>query len=56
MRVRFVAVAHPDHPLHKLGRELTYRDLRRHRHLVVRDTGAQRAAAAPGSAPSSAGR
>lgn len=40
--VRFIPVAHPEHPLHKLGRELTARDLRKHRHLVVRDTGAQR--------------
>ncbi len=37
-----VPVAHPDHPLHQLGRELTMRDLRRHRHLVVRDSGSQR--------------
>jgi len=41
-RARFVAAAHPDHPLHRLGRELTYRDLRRHRQLVIRDSGAQR--------------
>ena len=42
MRVHFVPVAHPDHPLHKLGREITTRDLRKHRHLVVRDSSAQR--------------
>ncbi|HEX7044294.1 MAG TPA: LysR family transcriptional regulator [Burkholderiales bacterium] len=42
MRVRFIAVAHPDHPLHRLGRALTHRDLRRHRQLVIRDSGAQR--------------
>jgi DNA-binding transcriptional LysR family regulator len=42
MAVHFVPVAHPDHPLHKLGREITARDLRKHRHLVVRDSGAQR--------------
>lgn len=42
MPVRFIPVAHPDHPLHKLGRELTLRDLRRHRHLVVRDSGTRR--------------
>jgi DNA-binding transcriptional LysR family regulator len=42
MRVRFVAAAHPDHPLHRLGRELTLRDLRRHRQLVIRDSGIQR--------------
>jgi DNA-binding transcriptional LysR family regulator len=41
MRVRFVAAAAPSHPLHRLGRPLTREDLRGHRHLVVRDTGAQ---------------
>jgi DNA-binding transcriptional LysR family regulator len=42
MRLRFVAVARPDHPLHRLGRELTLQDLREHRHLIIRDTGSQR--------------
>jgi len=42
MRIRFIAVAHPEHPLHLLGRELTMQDLRKHRHVVVRDTGSQR--------------
>lgn len=42
MRLRFVPVAHPEHPLHRLGRELTLQDLRKHRHLVIRDTGSQR--------------
>ncbi len=42
MPVRFIAVAHPDHPLHRLGRELTLQDLRKHRHLVIRDSGSQR--------------
>ena len=42
MAVDFVPVAHPDHPLHKLGREITARDLRKHRHLVVRDSSLQR--------------
>jgi len=42
MRLRFIAVAHPDHPLHRLGRELTHRDLARHRQLVIRDSGTQR--------------
>jgi DNA-binding transcriptional LysR family regulator len=42
MRVQFVAAAHPQHPLHQLGRELTMQDLRKHRHLVIRDTGSQR--------------
>lgn len=39
MRLRFIAAAHPDHPLHRLGRELTYQDLRAYRHLAVRDSG-----------------
>jgi DNA-binding transcriptional LysR family regulator len=42
MRLRFIAAAHPDHPLHKRGRELTLQDLREHRHLIIRDTGSQR--------------
>ena len=42
MRLRFVAAAHPEHPLHRLGRELTLQDLRKHRHLIIRDTGSQR--------------
>jgi len=42
MQVRFVCVAAPDHPLHRLQRKLTLDDLRQHRHLVVRDSGAQR--------------
>ena len=42
MALHFVPVAHPDHPLHKLGREISTRDLRKHRHLVVRDSSAQR--------------
>ncbi|MDR5867449.1 LysR family transcriptional regulator [Halomonas koreensis] len=36
--VRFIAVAHPDHPLHRLDRELDLRDLEQHRQLVVRDS------------------
>lgn len=42
MTVRFVCVAAPTHPLHQLGRPLTLEDLRPHRHLVLRDSGAQR--------------
>lgn len=42
MHLRFVAVAAPDHPLHQLNRQLTYQDLRRHRQLVIRDSGLQR--------------
>jgi DNA-binding transcriptional LysR family regulator len=42
MQVRVVCAAHPDHPLHKLGRVLSRDDLRAHRHLVVRDSGSDR--------------
>lgn len=42
MTVRFVPVAHPDHPLHRLGRKVTARDLRRHRRILIRDTATQR--------------
>lgn len=42
MRLRIIAVAHPEHPLHRLDRELTVRDLRAHRHLTVRDTSTTR--------------
>jgi DNA-binding transcriptional LysR family regulator len=46
MQVRFIPVAHPDHALHRLGRDVTLRDLRKHRHLLVRDSGSQRDARA----------
>lgn len=42
MRLRFVLVASPQHPLHKLQRKLTLRDLRQHRHLVVRESSPER--------------
>ncbi len=42
MRLRVIAAAHPSHPLHRLGRELTLQDLRKHRHLIIRDSGTQR--------------
>lgn len=42
MAMPIVAVAHPDHPLHHLGRAVTARDLRLHRHLVVRESGSAR--------------
>jgi DNA-binding transcriptional LysR family regulator len=41
-RVRFVCLAAPGHALHQLGRTLALEDLRRHRHLVIRDSGIQR--------------
>ena len=49
MAVRFIPVAHPDHPLHQLGRTLTARDLRRHRRIFIRDTGSQRTGGREGS-------
>ena len=42
MDVRFIPVAHADHPLHRLGRRLEYRDLRQHRQIVIRDSAVQR--------------
>ena len=42
MNVRLLAVASPDHPLHRLGRALHENDLRAHRHLPVRATSASR--------------
>lgn len=42
MRLALIAVAHPGHPLHQLGRPVTERDLRGHRHLVVRDSASSR--------------
>ena len=42
MAVEAVAVAHPDHPLHRLGRKITERDLRAHRRILIRDTAVQR--------------
>lgn len=42
MRVRLLAVAHADHPLHHQGKELSFRDLQAHRHIVVRDSGGKR--------------
>lgn len=43
IHMRFVCLAAPTHPLHLLGRPLTLDDLRAHRHLVIRDSGVQRA-------------
>jgi DNA-binding transcriptional LysR family regulator len=42
IRIKIVAVAHADHPLHHLGHALSYKDLRAYRHLVVRDSGKNR--------------
>jgi len=51
MRVRFLPVAHPDHPLHRLGHALTVRELREHRQLVVRESSPDRATPAAVDAP-----
>jgi DNA-binding transcriptional LysR family regulator len=42
MQVRFICAAAPSHPLHQAASALTLDDLRHHRHLVVRDSGALR--------------
>ena len=51
MRVRFVLVAHPQHPLHHLDHELTLRELREHRQLVVRESSPDRSTPAAVDAP-----
>jgi DNA-binding transcriptional LysR family regulator len=38
LTVEFIAVAHPEHPLHALGRPLTLQDLAGSRQIVVRDS------------------
>jgi len=42
VRLEFACVASPAHPLHHLGREVTDRDLRQYRQVVVRDSGERR--------------
>jgi len=42
IRLEFACVASPAHPLHHLGREVTDRDLRQYRQVVVRDSGERR--------------
>jgi len=39
MQVEFVAVAHPDHPLHQLNRSLSTHDLSRETHVILSDSG-----------------
>jgi len=39
IEVELLAVAHPDHPLHQLEREITSADLAQHMHVVIRDSG-----------------
>jgi len=38
LQVEFVALAHPDHPLHQIGRTVFLDDLAQHRQIVVRDS------------------
>jgi DNA-binding transcriptional LysR family regulator len=42
MHVSAIPVASPGHALHRLGRPLTARDLRRHRRILIRDTAIRR--------------
>lgn len=44
MRLRFVLVTSPEHPLQQLKRRATLRDLRQHRQLVVRESSPERTA------------
>ena len=41
-RVRFMPVAHPQHPLHHLGRPVARKDLKACRQIVVRDSAEQK--------------
>ncbi|HED34881.1 MAG TPA: LysR family transcriptional regulator [Gammaproteobacteria bacterium] len=38
-QVSFIAVAHPNHPLHKLNRTVTTQDLNRETHVITSDSG-----------------
>ena len=39
IEIEFIAVAHPEHPLHQLERTITSSDLEHHMHVVIRDSG-----------------
>lgn len=41
IQVNFIAVAHPDHALHQLNKELTTQDLNRETHVIVSDSGSK---------------
>jgi DNA-binding transcriptional LysR family regulator len=41
-QIRMLPVAHPDHPLFQLGRDISEDELRQHRQIVLRDTGTRR--------------
>ena len=43
IRSPMILVAHPEHPLHKLGRPVTMHDLRAHRQILVRENDTLRA-------------
>lgn len=51
LRVRFLPVASPDHPLHRVAGDLTLRELRQHRQLVVRESSPERTTPAAVDAP-----
>ncbi len=40
-QVHFVAMAHPEHSLHQLGRELSQHDLEKQTHIVLSDSGSK---------------
>jgi len=42
LKLDFVAVAHPEHPLFSIEGEISEKDLKKHRQLVVRDSGTKR--------------
>lgn len=42
LRAEFIAVAHCDHPLLQVSRQLELPDLQQHRQVVIRDSGARR--------------
>lgn len=39
IETEFVRVAHPDHPLHHIGRAIHHSDMKLHRQIVIRDSG-----------------
>lgn len=39
LAIEFIAVAHINHPLHKLNRKITTTDLEQHMHVVIQDSG-----------------
>jgi DNA-binding transcriptional LysR family regulator len=39
IEMEFVRVAHPNHPLHHLGRAIHHSDMKLHRQIVIRDSG-----------------